>query len=239
MRNVFVTGVSSGIGHAMCAELLARGDAVYGVSRRTPDDLVEHEKFHFASIDLTAGDAAEKIGELLSGVPHLHLAILNAGVISSFGDMAETPLDELRHVMDVNLWGNKTVIDAVFRDERTIEQLVTISSGASVNGHRGWNGYSISKAALNMLTMLYAREQPQTHFCALAPGIIDTYMQQQVADAPEDERFPALARLRSKRGTDEMPGPEEAASRLLSVIDRLPDVVESGDFADVRKPPLA
>ncbi len=240
MKTIFITGVSSGIGHAMAAEALRRGATVYGVSRRSPDDLLANDRFHFESIDLTDHDAAaKKIRELLADIDHLPLAILNAGILSSFGDMTETPLDELRGVMEVNVWANKTVIDALFMDGRRVDQIVTISSGASVNGHRGWNGYSVSKAALNMLTMLYAREQEATHFCALAPGIVDTYMQQQVAEEPEDERFPALARLRSKRGTDEMPTPEQAAVNLLDQIDRLPELVESGDFADVRKPPLA
>lgn len=240
MRHIFITGVSSGIGHALSLELLRRGEMVYGVSRRSPADLLEQPNFRHAVVDLTDHKtAAEGVKQLLADVHHLHLAILNAGILASFGDMAETSLDELRQVMEVNVWANKTVIDALFDGDREVEQIVTISSGASVNGNRGWNGYSVSKAALNMLTMLYAQEREATHFCALAPGIVDTFMQQQVADEPEDERFPALARLRAKRGYDEMPSPEQAAANLLDQIERLPQLVESGDFADVRKPPLA
>jgi hypothetical protein len=35
-----------------------------------------------------------------------------------------------------------------------------------------------------------------------------------------------------------MPAPNAAAEHLLAAIARLPDVVPSGAFADVRKPPL-
>ena len=127
-------------------------------------------RFSLRSVDLVDSDAAGRaVEDLLSGVPRVDLAVLNAGLLSPFGDMRETSLEDLRHVMEVNLWSQKTVLDVLLSDSRDVRQVVTMSSGASVNGNRGWNGYSISKAALNMLTRLYARECPDTHFAALAP----------------------------------------------------------------------
>ena len=90
-------------------------------------------------------------------------------MLGSLGDMSEAQLDDLKRVMDVNVWSNKTVLDALFARAFPVKQVVTISSGAAVNGNRGWRGYSISKAALNMLTRLYAAENPDTHFCARWP----------------------------------------------------------------------
>ncbi len=214
-----------------------RGARVCGISRRTPEDLVGHAHFSFESVDLADPPrAAAAVEKLLDGVAHLDLAVLNAGILSKFGDMRETPLEHLRHVMDVNVWANKTVLDTLLGSDQplTVSQVVTISSGASVNGNRGWNGYSISKAALNMLTMLYARECPSTHFTALAPGIVDTAMQAAVAQQPHDPRFPALESLRSKRGTAAMPSAAAAAARLLEVMAKLPSAVETGSYVDVR-----
>lgn len=234
--SVLITGVSSGIGHGLATVYLQRGWRVLGISRRRPDDLTSHENMRFCSADVAEAPAVrEAIRELLDGATRLDLAILNAGILGHFGDMAETPLDDLRHTMEVNLWANKVILDCLFASLSQLPQVVTISSGAAVNGNRGWSGYSISKAALNMLTRLYARECPQTHFCALAPGLVDSALQQQLSELPRDERFPALARLQSKRFTPEMPPAIEAAPFLIDVIDRLPDLVESGDFADVRQ----
>jgi hypothetical protein len=36
-----------------------------------------------------------------------------------------------------------------------------------------------------------------------------------------------------------MPKPDEAGSMLADIIDRLPDLIESGAYADIRKPPIA
>ena len=96
-----------------------------------------------------------------------------------------------------------------FPNDRTIDQVIAISSGASQSGSRGWNGYSLSKAALNMLVKLYAGERPETHFTSLAPGLIDTAMQDYLTNLPEDSRYAPLEVLKAAKGTPKMPdGPD-------------------------------
>ena len=233
---VFITGVSSGIGLALAQQYLDQGRDVYGVSRRRPIELMEKTGFRFASVDLSDHDATRVcIVDLLQEVDSLEMAILNAGVLSPFGDLADSDLARLQDVMEVNVWANKTVIDALYAGQRSVQQVIAISSGASVSGNRGWNGYAISKAALNMLVKLYAAERPETYFCALAPGTVDTAMQDELCALPADSRFATLEVLRSKRGTDAMPRPVEAARRLIETFSRLPQICASGDYADVRK----
>lgn len=236
MNTVFITGVSSGLGLALAEAYLDRDWEVYGISRRTPEGLARHAAFHYASLDLREhGQTPRVIAELLGDLDHLDLAILNAGTISRIEDLANVDLDELKDVMDVNVWANKTLIDALYSEIGVIDQIVTISSGASVNGYRGWSGYSVSKAALNMLTMLYARERPGTHLCALAPGVIDTPIQEEIRKLPHDPRFPAIENIRRKRGTPDMLSPADGAARVIAAIERLPWVVASGEYVDVRK----
>ncbi len=235
-QNIFITGVSSGIGYGLAARYLQRGDTVFGVSRRTPDEtLMANENFHFAALDLLAEEKIpETIATLLTGCQSIDTAILNAGVLGEIADMRQTSLKQLRWVMDTNVWSNKSLIDALYELSIPIKRVITISSGAAINGSRGWNGYSISKAALNMLTMLYARENEGTHFAAVAPGLVDTAMQDYLCDQPADNKYPSLEALKSKRGTDDMPGPIEAADRLIPVFDKIEALTESGGFIDIR-----
>lgn len=239
-KSVFITGVSSGIGLGLANAYLQQSCQVFGVSRREPQELLHRPRFRFQTLDL---NEFESIGpafdNLLADVEHLDLVILNAGILGQFGEMRDVQLDALKHVMDINLWANKVALDHLFSFVDSISQVVTISSGASVNGNRGWSGYSISKAALNMMTMLYARENPQTHFCALAPGLVETGIQDELAAIPRDERFPSLEAIGNKRGTPAMPKPNEAAKLITDAIGRLPELVESGAYADIRKPPIA
>lgn len=213
---------------------------MWGTSRRTPTELIGHANFHFVSLDLNQPDQiSDAIAQMLGEQQSLDLVILNAGRLGVFGDLANAELEDLQTTMQVNVWANKQMLDSLFNRGIAVSQVVTISSGAAVNGNRGWSGYSISKAALNMLTKLYAKEQPGTHFTALAPGVVDTAIQDELLERKPDERFPAVEVLRSKRNTSDMPRPEVAAPRLMDAISRLPELIESGEFADVRKPPLA
>lgn len=237
---VLVTGVSSGIGHGLAKYYLDQGWQVFGTSRRSPQDLIDQTMFRFVNLDLLDESQIQpQLIELLDNVDSLDLLILNAGILGRFGDLADAELNDLKNTMAVNVWANKLVLDAIFQRGLQVKQVVAISSGAAVNGNRGWSGYSVSKAALNMLIQLYSREQLETHFCAFAPGVVDTAMQDELCSRAPDERYQAIETLRSKRGTPDMPGPDAAAAHLAAAMSRLPAIIESGSYADVRSLPEA
>lgn len=235
-QSVLITGVSSGLGEAMATHYLQAGARVFGVSRRPPTSLIDHAEFRFISADLRDFSAIPAVFErLLDGEGPVDLAILNAGILGHLGDMQETSVDHLRATMTVNVWSNKVILDDLLGGNRVSRQVVTISSGAAVNGSRGFGGYSISKAALNMLTKLYSRECPAIHFCALAPGVIETAMQESISEEAADPRFVSFHRLRDMKASGTMLKPHEAASSICRVIELLPERVDSGDFADIRE----
>ena len=235
---VFITGVSSGIGAGLAKYYLQEGWDVLGCSRRKPTQLLEQKNFRFVACDLSRFEQIPAAMEkLFDGVSDCDLAILNAGVLSKFGDLQSVSIEHCQQVMAVNLWSNKAILDWLLGSSITLRQVVAISSGAAVNGNRGWNAYSISKAALNMLTLLYAGEAPQTHFVALAPGLVDTAMQEELCNLPEDPRFPTLDSLRSRRNSSDMPDADQLAPRLAIAMAEFPERVKSGQFIDIRKLP--
>jgi len=231
---IFITGVSSGLGHGLARVYLEQGAAVYGCSRRVPGDLVEQGLQHI-TLDLSDGGVASaKFSEWVAQMPRCDIAILNAGKLGQIRDMAATPLDDLRETMEVNVWANKWLLDALFEQVRVVNQVVAISSGASQSGSRGWNGYSISKAALNMFIKVYAGEVPRTHFTSLAPGLVDTAMQDYLTNLPVDDRYPPLAILKAAKGTEKMPDGKTCARQLIKAFPELLKL-SSGSYADVRK----
>jgi NAD(P)-dependent dehydrogenase (short-subunit alcohol dehydrogenase family) len=233
--NILITGVSSGLGKGLADVYLADGHTVYGTSRHSPEDLCRHPQFHFLAADLSdAAATATALPGFFKSVDRFEVVFLNAGVLGQVRDLIDCPLDELKQQMDVNLWANKLVLDALRQADVTVGQVLALSSGAAVNGNRGWNGYSISKAALNMFTHLYAQEWQQPHFTAFAPGLVDTPMQDYLCDQVDAERYPSVQKLKAARGTANMPKPQEAARRIIEVLPKLKDL-PSGSFADIRK----
>ena len=234
-RHILITGVSSGLGYGLAKHYLSTGSRVYGMSRRKPDDLCAREGFSFESVDFKEPEeAARATSKLLSSVESLDLVLLNAGMLNGIKDMADTSVAEIEEVMRVNVWANKVLLDVLFSAGIAVKQVIGISSGASKSGSRGWNAYSLSKAALDMLMNLYAKEQTNTHFLAFAPGTVDTAMQDYLCGLPEDERFPVVDRLKKARGTEAMPTPEEIAPRLVEAFKQI-KAHPSGSFVDIRE----
>jgi len=232
MQRVLITGVSSGLGHALAEEYLARGNEVYGLSRRGAG--ISHEHFHERKADLGDIEHIPDVLDALLGDARIDLAVLNAGILGEFKPMPETSVTELRRGMDINLWSNKVILDW-FTKRGAPAQVVLISSGAAVTGHKGWGMYALSKAALNMLAQLYAHDLPDTHVSAFAPGLVHTAMQDHIYEKVDEDRFPSVKRLKAARGTPDMPEPAEAARRIADAFARLPERIESGGFTDIRR----
>lgn len=231
MPTCFVTGTSTGLGRGIASVLLSEGWEVFGCSRRGCDLAGIHDlKIDLVDYDKLPG----QLNRLLKNVKNLDLVILNAGVLGEIRDLGDTPTEDIKSVMEINLWANKALLDWLLHHGPSVSQLVAISSGASILGNRGWGGYALSKAALNMLIKLYAHEFGDAHLCALAPGIVDTAMMDHLCDEADALTFPALQRLRDARGTSAMPMPEHAAERVISLLGRLRDR-PSGSFIDIRE----
>jgi len=235
INSSLITGNSSGLGLGLTMTLLRQGATVYGLSRRGCP--LRSGKLHDRRCDLTDLNAIDSVlVDLLDGVTTLDIVILNAGVLGEVRDLSQTPQPDIEQMMTVNVWSNKVLIDFLIRKRVGIGQLVLISSGASISGHRGWGAYSLSKATLNMLGRLYAREMPGTHIISLAPGLVDTAMQDYLCDPQKTDvsRYPSLQNLRDARGTIGMPGPDEVAEKILKAVPQLPELFESGDYVDIR-----
>jgi NAD(P)-dependent dehydrogenase (short-subunit alcohol dehydrogenase family) len=214
---VLITGISRGIGKGLCEYYLDRGDEVYALGRSNPFDEVK-----FYKIDLTNFEKLYIAIEELE-IDSLDLAILNAGILGEIKELEKWSIKELRDIFDVNVWSNKVLIDLIapFTDK-----IVLMSSGAAVNGNKGWGGYSLSKCALNMMAKIYAQEIDSKIY-ALAPGVIDTDMVQKVISF-DHFKFPSLDRVelskvKLKEGIKRI-------VKVLDIIDRFP----SGIFLDVR-----
>ena len=228
MKNILITGVSSGLGEALAKLYLDNGDNVYAIGRTFPKTFDKNPHFFFFPHDLSQTFILQAdIKDFLKD-RSFDVVILNAGVLGEIRTLAHTDLDDIKKVMEINVWANKEIIDTLNKYTH-VKQIVGISSGAAINGSKGWGAYSLSKAGLNMLLSVYAKEFPEIHFTALAPGIIDTPMVRHIINKINEHEFPSVKTL--KEGNIQTP--REAALLLISIFDKLL-AYESGSFLDVR-----
>jgi len=232
--NVLITGNSSGLGLGLTRKLLERDAIVWGLSRRGCP-IHDDDGLRDRQVDLgNLGTLELNLERLLSDALRLDLVVLNAGILGRIHEISETDVHDLEHMMRVNVWANKVILDWLIERAIPVGQVIAISSGAAVNMNYGWGGYSMSKAALNNLIQLYAPEMPDTHLTALAPGLIDTAMQDYLCGEVDSGEFPSVQKLKDARGTENMPDPDQAAEQILNLLDRLREG-ESGRFVDLRE----
>lgn len=231
--NILITGTSSGIGNGLALEYLKRGAKVWGISRRVPQNLSGSNYKHI-ELDLVDYDQVENLlPKFLSEANQFDLVILNAGILGDIKWMSEIEVDPMKKVMEINVWSNKFLLDFLFEEGKHIEQVVGISSKASKRSTPGWGPYCMSKAGLNMLMNIYAKEHTSTHFIAFAPGLVDSEIQETIFGIEEVDKYPTIKRLQDARYTEAMPNAIDAASMLIAGIEKSLQY-ESGSFVDVR-----
>ena len=185
-----VTGASRGLGRALAEQLAAAGARVVLVARSEPElstvvDAIRSKggEAHGLAFDVSQKeDVYPLVGAAAALVGPIDLLIHNA---SSLGPtplrlLLDTECEDLSRVLETNLVGPFRLTRAIAGSMalRRTGTIVHISSDASVNAYERWGAYSVSKAALDHLSRLWAAELGERGVRVLAvdPGEMDTVM---------------------------------------------------------------
>ncbi|WP_091707678.1 SDR family oxidoreductase [Microbacterium sp. cf046] len=154
-----ITGAASGMGAEIARELARRGARLAlidrnadGLATLTADLVGAGHTTH--SVDLTDDVAVfELASEIEAAHPHVQTLITCAGS-SMLGDISQVTMEEMRWLMDVNLWGTVNITQALLpamRRERAahITHLVSIYGLAAPAGRIP---YAMSKFAVRGFT---------------------------------------------------------------------------------------
>lgn len=212
-----ITGASRGLGAALALELGRQGARLVLVSqsRAALEPVLRRVRAagaeaHALEADLGSKDDIYPLsGAATALVGPIDLLIHNAS------DLGPTPLrllldtecEDFERVLAVNLLGpfrlSRVIAGSMALRERGT--IVHLSSDASVNAYSHWGAYSVSKAALDHLSRLWAAELGErgVRSFSVDPGEMDTQMH---AAAIPDADPKTLAR------------PEAVAARIAALI---------------------
>jgi 3-oxoacyl-[acyl-carrier protein] reductase len=180
-KTALVTGASRGIGAAIAATLARDGATVVGLDvPQAADDLRAVTGAiggRAIGIDITAGDAPERIADELS--EGVDVVVHNAGVTKD-RTIAKMPEERWAQLMEINLSAEERIDDALLDGKRLNPngRIVCVSSMSGIAGNSGQTNYAASKAGvIGMVeSMAPQLEKQKATINAVAPGFIETRM---------------------------------------------------------------
>ncbi|MEV6243478.1 SDR family NAD(P)-dependent oxidoreductase [Lentzea sp. NPDC051838] len=167
---VVVTGASTGIGRATAEELARRGFHVLAGVRGNPD-AIRARGIEPVLLDITVPEQVAALAERVATRP-LHALVNNAGIQVN-APVETLPLDEWRHVFEVNLFGHIAVTQALLPNLRN-GRVVNISSVGGKVAMPTYGAYAGAKFALEAVSDALRREGVRV--VVVEPGGVRTEM---------------------------------------------------------------
>lgn len=227
MHYYFITGTSYGLGKALAEQLVQRSDVqVFGISRTCS---ISHKQYEHIHADLGESSQLQQITGLFKKPfqkeDELYL-INNAGIVDPIRHTGNFSPDEIQRLFQVNLISVIQLTNAFLQipvSSFAKRVILNISSGAANKVSDGWALYGASKAGMDHFSLHVAREldinqQTHTHIFSVAPGVVDTLMQQKIRETPV-ESFSTRSRFLDLEANKRLVPAEQVAQKILLITD--------------------
>ena len=169
MKNVVITGGSSGIGFETAKELIKKGYKVYNLDLKKSSN---NEVITYIC-DITK---EEQIKNAIDKIEKIDVLINCAGIFGCYY-VEDTPEDFLDNVINVNMKGTFLVTKIALPKLREVKgNIVFVSSGIGINADPTCPAYCMTKSGINMLVKSLAITEIQNgvRVNAVLPGPIKT-----------------------------------------------------------------
>ena len=184
-----VTGASQGIGLETARRLVGAGCTVYVAARNRGRGTVAAAEIgaRFVQLEVTSDESvAAAAAQVEVDFGHLDILVNNAGITGPQDDVHDLTGAGMEEVLATNVVGYVRVIHAFLPllERADKPRIVNVTSGlgslarfhdrSRIESRAGSPFYATSKAAINMLTVRYARALPGLRINAADPGLTAT-----------------------------------------------------------------
>lgn len=220
-RNALITGAGRGIGAAIAMAFAAEGArlTISSRNREELDKVATACRAKGAECSVHVADVSERaaVQNLVQRAGDVDVVVNCAGVYGPIGLLTDNDLDEWERGLRVNLLGTlyacREVIPGMVGRGRG--SIINLSGGGATAPLPNFSLYAVSKAGVARLTDTLAAELAGTgvRVNAIAPGLVDTKLQDAVLDAGE-RAGPLFSRIRTARESGSGTTPVEVPARL-------------------------
>jgi len=183
MKNILITGASSGVGKELSIYLSKKFNVI-AIARRKDKMLLEFEEYsNIFCYELDVSDDIEML-KVLSEIKDNHgdipYIINNAGVLIS-GEIEDLDFtNEIEYSIKVNALAPLKIINYFIYDmkKNNFGRIINLTSGAPLNCFANFGAYSASKAVLNSLSVTLAKELTNYNIKVnlMSPGPVQSEM---------------------------------------------------------------
>jgi benzil reductase ((S)-benzoin forming) len=220
VKQAIVTGTSRGLGKEIALQLLEQGWNVTGISR---NQSIEHENYIHVSTDLSDSNCVNdlSLGKILDAEEYM--LIHNAGILGEIGYVGKVSEAMIQRGFQLNLITPSILTNQFLKEtQHKKRSVVAITSGASKNAYDGWGMYCSSKAGLDayfavVMKEMEIRNDINTRIYSIAPGVIDTSMQEQIRRS-DKHSFSNLARFTELKESNQLESAENVAKKITSFL---------------------
>lgn len=184
-KKIIITGTSRGIGFEMALQLANQGHQILAVSRKTPQELINHQNITCLAIDIADFEQLYQIEQFIqsSWSNIVDVIIHNAGTLL-FKPFTQITSEEFQYIYKVNVFAVAELTKICIPFMKKGSHVVTISSMGGIQGSMkfaGLSAYSSSKGAVITWSELLAEEYKEQGiaFNVLALGAVQTEMLQE------------------------------------------------------------
>lgn len=214
MSTILITGANKGLGYETARQLIAAGHTVYVGARDATRGRAAAEALgaRFVQIDVTDDASVAAAAKTVADDGGLDVLVNNAGVEprtagAGFPPVAEVTGEDMRAVFDVNVFGQVRMLHAFLPllQASAAPVVVNVSSGLSLTRMLAdpasfthfYPGveYPASKAAVNMVTVQYAKAFPGIRINAVEPGYTDTDLNHHTGTQTVEEGAEIIVRM--------------------------------------------
>lgn len=190
-----VTGAGTGFGRSMSIALCRAGAQVVGIGRRE-DRLLETakaagERFHSLKWDIAETRyAKDLVREVVARAGALHILMNNAAVMLDVPTpITQYSLENWESTWQTNVSAMLALTQAAFEPmkKQRYGRIANVTSGLGFRPMQAYGPYCVSKAAVNMMTRVFALESAAHNILvnAIDPGVAKTELNPSATQSPD------------------------------------------------------